>query len=106
MIYCVLTGLAMLLLTGNLWAGLFGLCAGAVATRYFRDRVSVIIEKRGGVANARILKQVCYNNDGKRVLPEDREYTILVCYRNGERLKYTLRGDAALFMKLRPYISN
>ena len=106
MIYSVLTGIGMFLITGKIWAGLFGLCAGMLATRYFRERVSAVIEKRGGVAEARVLKQVCYNNEGEKALPEDSEYTVLVRYRNGERLKYTLRGDAALFMKLRPYISN
>lgn len=102
----VLTGIAMLLLTGKVWAGLFGLCAGIIVTRYFRERVGAVIEKRGGVAEARVLRQVCYNNEGEKATPEDKEYTVLVQYRNGERLKYTLRGDTALFMKLRPYISN
>ncbi|MBE6677401.1 MAG: hypothetical protein E7597_01220 [Ruminococcaceae bacterium] len=106
MIYSVLTALAMFLLTGELWAGVAGFFAGIVATRYLRSRVGEIIEKRGGVADARVIKQVCYNNDGERALPEDKEYTVLVRYRNGERFKYTLRGDAVLFNKLRPYISN
>lgn len=106
MIYSVLTGLALLLLTGNIWAGMFGLSAGIIAAAYFRSKVGMVIEKRGGVAEARVLKQICYNKDGEDALPEDKEYTLLVKYRNGERFKYTLRGNAALFLKLRPYISN
>lgn len=106
MIYSVLTAIAAFLLSGNVWAGIFGLAVGAVATRLLRDRAEEEIEKRGGVEDARVLKQVCYSDGGRRPRAEDREYTVLVRYRNGERYRYTLRGNTALFSKLRPYLGN
>lgn len=106
MIYSVLTALAMFLITGELWAGVAGFFAGMVATGYFHSRAGEVIKKRGGVADARVIKQVSYNTEGEKAMPEDEEYTVLVRYRNGEKFRYILRGDTALFAKLRPYLSN
>ncbi len=106
MIYSILTAIALFLLTGKVWAGIFGLCIGAVATGYFRRKAGAVIERKGGVEDARVLKQVSYNAEGKRPLPEDSEYTVLVKYKNGEKLRYILRGDTVMFRKLRPYFNN
>lgn len=106
MIYCVLTALGAFLLSGKLWLAVPGFVVGVVLTRYFRGRVGEIIEKRGGVETAKVLRRVCYSDDGTPARAGDNEYTVLVKFRNGERYKYVLRGDTALFCKLRPYISN
>ncbi|MBQ4648538.1 MAG: hypothetical protein IJB76_05190 [Clostridia bacterium] len=106
MVYSVLTGLALFLLSGKLWAGVLGLFIGAAATRFFRRRVVAFINKKGGVSDVKVLKQVCHDCQDERAMPEDREYTVLVRYGNGEKYKYTMRGDTALFSQLRPYITN
>lgn len=104
MVYSVLTSLGAFLLTGKISAAIFGLAVGVILTRFFRSKAGDVIDKRGGVEDAKVIKRVCYSDGGAAAKAGDREYTLLVTYRNGERYRYVLRGDDALFFKLRPYI--
>lgn len=101
MFYSVLTAIAAFLLSGKLWVAFLGFILGALTTGFCRRRIGRVLEGRGGVADARVLKQICYSNDNG---PEDKEYTVLVRFRNGERFRYILRGDGVLFNKLLPYL--
>lgn len=106
MFYCVLAGLLAMLLGGKIWLGVIGFFAGVLVTRLFRKRAGYFISKRGGVERAKVIREVSYSEDGESPKAEDREYTLLVNYRNGERLRYIVHGDGAIFKELKPYIAN
>lgn len=106
MFYCILTGLLTFLLWGKVWLGVIGFLAGVLVTRLYRSRAAYFINKRGGVEKARVLKEVSYSEDGRYPKAEDKEYTLLVNFRNGERLRYIVHGDGAIYRELKSYIAN
>lgn len=104
MFYCILTGFAVLLISGEVWLSLVSMVLAwlvlAMIKGYAEDRV----KRRGGIESARVLGCTGYNDKKGVIDPAYTEYTVLVKYRNGEKARYVLNGNQAFFKVLKPYI--
>jgi len=105
MFYCVLAGFIALLISGKTWLSFAAMAVVGMAVIMLKSHGEELIKKRGGVAYAKILGKVCYKDIGSAPNPRYTEYTVLVHYRNGEKVRYVLSGDQALFKALRPYLA-
>lgn len=102
MFYCVLTGFISLLISGKAWISFATMAVAGLAVIMLKSRSEEILKRYGGVTNAKVISSVCYGSN--HTSPRYTEYTVLVSYRNGNRVRYTLSPDQALFKALRPYI--
>lgn len=105
MFYCILTGFAALLLSGNIALCIVSMVLAWLVVTVVRGYAEKSIKRRGGVESAALLDCVSYKGKDGRLNPTYTEYTVLVRYRNGEKARYVLNGDQAFFKALRPYIS-
>ncbi len=103
MFYCVLTGFITLLISGQAWIAFSTMAVAGLVCLAINSHSEVILNKNGGVKSARVLGRTCYCNGKDLPSPKDTEYTVLIQYRNGDRVRYTINGDQSLFKALRPY---
>jgi len=103
MFYCVLTGFITLLISGKAWISFSTMAVAGLIFLAFSNRNEVILSKNGGVKSARVLGRTCYRNGRDLPSPRDTEYTVLIQYRNGDTVRYTLNGNQSLLKALRPY---
>ncbi len=104
MFYCVLTGFAVLLISGKAWLCFVGMAMAYLVLLVINQYAEGSIKKRGGVESASLVDCVSYKGGGRDALYT--EYTVLVRFKNGEKKRYVLNGDQAFFRVLRPYFEN
>ena len=106
MFYCVLTGFAVLLISGKAWLSLSVMVVFFMGSLVLRGWTEGQVRRRGGIKSARLLECTSYNNSEGIVNPAHTEYTVLVKYRNGQKARYVLNGNQTFFKMLIPYIGN
>ncbi len=105
MLYCILTGFAVLLISGKVWLSLVTMVLAWLVLAMIKGYVKEMVERRGGIESASVLNCVSYKDINGTIDPRYTEYTVLVKYRNGEKARYVLNSNQAFFKVLRPYIS-
>lgn len=104
MFYCILTGFAVLLISGKAWLCFVAMVIARLALTVASEYAAGSVRRRGGIESASLLDCVSYKGRGGATDPVYTEYTVLVKFRNGERARYVLNGNQAFFKVLRPYI--
>lgn len=103
MLYCVLTGFIALLISGKAWIAFATMAVAGLGVVILKSRNEEIMKRYGGVTGAEVISSVCYGTPKGDT--RYTEYTVLVSYRNGNRVRYTLTPEQALFKALSPYMS-
>lgn len=104
MTICVLTGFVVLLASNKAWMAFIAMAITGLIAARFKNYGKEIINRHGGVDSARVLGRTCHRSENRLSDPRDTEYTVLVHYRNGDKVKYVLNGNQDLFKELRPYL--
>jgi len=102
MFYCVLTGFVALLISGKAWISFATMAVAGLTVVMLKSRHEEIMKRYGGVTGAKVISSVCYGTPKGDT--RYTEYTVLVSYRNGNRVRYTLTPEQKLFKALRPYM--
>lgn len=102
MYYCVLTGFIVLLISGKAWISFAAMAVTGLVVIMLKSRCEEIIKRYGGVTEAEVINSVRYGSSKNDL--RYTEYTVLVSYRNGNKIRYTLNPDQELFKALRPYM--
>ncbi len=102
MFYCVLTGFIALLISGKAWIAFSTMAVAGLVVIISKSYNEEVLTRYGGVKSAEVLSSVCYGNKNG----EERytQYTLMVNYRNGNKVRYTLSPEQKLFKALSPYI--
>ena len=102
MYYCVLTGFIALLISGKAWISFATMAVAGLVVVMLKSRCEEIMKRYGGVTGAKVINSVCYGSDKGDC--QYTEYTVLVSYRNGNKIRYTLSPNQELFKALSPYM--
>ncbi len=102
MFYCVLTGFIALLISGEAWVAFSTMAVAGLVVILAKSHSDELLNRYGGVKNAEVVSSVCYGNkNGERRYTQ---YTLMVNYRNGNKVRYTLSPEQKLYKALSPYI--